>query len=529
MGRGFSAVSACALLALLALLAGCGSATAGEVAGLPSRAEAEIFKDAPAPWRDYLLKARSAEQIDDPLQRCLTFPDIPGNQWPSGHAEAHCRNRPIEALSREEFALYVARGDIAELEAHLDKLLQRHFAASDYGEDIHYAFNALTDASPETDALSAAWLEKAPRSGYAHLARASFYAGSAWRARGKKFAAETPPENMRKMSEFADKAIPLFDEAIRLNPRLMPAYVGLLDMGMVDSRGDVERRAFEGAEQVDPACFEMARKRMVAMEPRWGGSYERMLAYGNELAAHFQQRPRLASLQGIAFANRGGALMEGKEYVGESMELLDLAVRKGVIEDALADAGVMAYRSKDRHRDGWKGLAYLLQESRFRPSNPWAARQIAWHMGQLDEPEWAVRYALRAVQADPSSGYGHFILGASYSRLNLYEQSERERLIAAESGEWRKDSLKELAAMWLYADELPAQERVSKARPHIDRLLDEHPDYGAALLLRIEQQRIIGGFVEQSMLENFLKHADRSDPWQARKALEFEEAISRNK
>jgi hypothetical protein len=66
-------------------------AAAADIPAIPEKPSADLFKDVPEPWRDYLVKARTAERISDPLQRCLTFPDLPGNKWPVGHAQAHCR------------------------------------------------------------------------------------------------------------------------------------------------------------------------------------------------------------------------------------------------------------------------------------------------------------------------------------------------------------------------------------------------------------------------------------------------------
>ena len=86
--------------------------------------------------------------------------------------------------------------------------------------------------------MTAEWLKKAPGSAYANLARGAFYHGSAWKARGGKFSSETADENLRRMTGFVEQAIPYYENAISINPRLIPAYTALINLGMLDSGPD---------------------------------------------------------------------------------------------------------------------------------------------------------------------------------------------------------------------------------------------------------------------------------------------------
>ena len=47
------------------------------------------FAKAPTEIRDFLIKAEAADKIEDPLARCLAFPDLPANKWPASLASAH--------------------------------------------------------------------------------------------------------------------------------------------------------------------------------------------------------------------------------------------------------------------------------------------------------------------------------------------------------------------------------------------------------------------------------------------------------
>jgi hypothetical protein len=115
------------------------------------------YEDAPEPWRSYLIQARAADAIADPMQRCLAFPPIPGSQWPAKLLPAHCE----WAFGFDDFSLDMVRksldaGDLGGLEKRYRELQERHFSETDFSEQIHHALD-IFDASYESGALSKRW------------------------------------------------------------------------------------------------------------------------------------------------------------------------------------------------------------------------------------------------------------------------------------------------------------------------------------------------------------------------------------
>ncbi|MFT3898110.1 MAG: hypothetical protein QM719_10530 [Thermomonas sp.] len=507
------------------LLAASTVAFAAEPPAIPEKVDPKRYEEVPEPWRDYLLQARAAERIGDPLQRCLAFPDLPGNHWPAGHAAAHCRYHfAHKAPSLAEIAAMLDGGKVAELEALVDASQQRHFSDRDFGEDIHQIFDrALFDASPESDRVTAKWLELAPGSAYANLARGQFLVSSAWDARGGKYASETPRASLQRMSELAGEAIPYLEKSLQIDPRLMPAYTVLINLGMMDSREDVEENAFERAKKIDPACVELARMRMNALEPRWGGSYEQMLSYANELKQYVPGRPQLAMYIEKPFSDRGDVLVDDDEYTKATLDVLQAAVAIGGDEDAFRDAADVAFHATDVEKDRWKGVSYLLQETRFRDTNAWGNRSIGWAL-VLTEPEWSLRYSLRSIELDPGNAKAHSIAGAGYSNMHLLPEAEQQYGIAMEDPNQRHYSLREVAQMWFFGDR-PDHARMAKAKPYIDRLLREYPDDGRGWILDLRRRMFINEPLDVAMIEATLKKVDRSDEWQADQADFLEGAI----
>lgn len=490
----------------------------------PSTAAREApFHDAPPAWRAYFDAVLAARKLTDPLQRCLAYPDLPGNQWPARHAEVHCRNHFERLLlTVDEIQAALAKGDVAALEARLDTLLARHFDPQDPREDIHYVFDALREATPAQDALTKQWLRLSPESAYAHLARGAYLDGAAWNARGEKYASETPRENMQRMSQIASQAVVMFEQAVALEPRLLPAYEGLLRMSVVASLDDVGEHAIEQAARVDPGCVSMAYEHMRALQPRWGGSYPAMFQYAESLRLLQASRPHLAMYVGAPLADHADRLVADDQYVGTTLQGFEQAVSLGSNEEYMKDVANVALNATDGARDPWKGYAHLIQAERFSPQNAWAQRTLARFLMRRD-PEWALHHVKRALELEPADAAGHYLAGVAYYTMRRFDAAQAEYLIAIDDADQRQASLRELSSMWLYASGLPSRQRATRAAPYIARLMKEYPDDGQGWIMHLHERTMVDNHVDASLLKTVLQKADRSDPWQARAIQPFED------
>ncbi len=504
------------------VMLGCAQARADTPPPIPEKDAAEIFTDVPEPWRDYLIQARAAERIADPLQRCLAFPDLPENKWPAGHAQAHCHfHFAHKRMTPTEIEAMLDRGEVKQLEQRLDERLSLHFSDKGYSEVIHDDLYFWIDEEGANGRIAEKWLQLAPDSAYANAAYANFLLRSAWKARGGKYSSETPRENLRRMSELAKQAIPYFDKAISINPKLMPAYSGLIDLAMLDSRDALGRRALAAAKKVDPASANIANNHMRSLTPRWGGSYEQMLAHANELSAHVAKRPQLAIYMARPYADRADRLVAAKQFTAETLKLLEVAASIGSDEEAMHDAANVAGALTDGNRDGVKRLAYLLQESRFREISAWGMRAVAWGLVRK-EPQWSLKYALRALEREPDNAFAHYLAGAGYYNVGRFEDADREYRIAIEDSTQRHASLREVAGMWLFDaghdDESAEMDTLARAKPYIDRLLKEYPEDGRGRIMRWYFAAMSDSGASAAEIPSILAKLDRGDPWQERMA-----------
>ena len=511
VGRGMLKLASLALL-----LSVNGVVSAGDLdssAPLSEKPKGTLFPDAPAEWRDYFIHTRRAERAPDALTRCLAYPDLPGNRWPLGYSAMHCHYHHAPTLSPTEIGDYLARDDVAELEAQVESILARHAHPGVERESSHRFFHQLDMRSPDIDRITARWVELAPDSAFAAVARAKFFSKSGWHARGSRFAGRTLQGQMSAMSEWFDKAEAEYRRAIVLRPDFLEAYIGLMHIGKAD-RQQVGEWAFDKASELDPSCAEVAYIRMNALLPRWGGSYPRMQSYWSELESYLETTPMLANQRSAIYVDYVSVMEQSQRYQPEAAGILELAVLWSANEEAMHIASDSAINYAAGPRDPHRGAALLLQESRYRTLNAWGNRALADYFLQRDA-EWALRFARVAVMEEPDDGRGRYLLAAANYNNGNFEDAEQHYLFAVNDDTYRQASLRELGAMWLFDAGLPPAEAAVKAKPHIDRLLAQYPDDGRALLLHFHAENFAGRAVPVEAINKFVEIADLGDPLQA--------------
>lgn len=483
----------------LAATGGMSAAIAQAVPGKPVP-----YRDAQEGYRSFIEKAKQAETIKDPLKRCLAYPDYPGNHWPASLAAAYCHFVFDPAITLDDVRGYLDRNAFAELDARFKADLDRHFSKDDFSEVIHRDFDGF-DASVASGQLSMRWIETAPRSPYALTARGEYFLAMARKARGGRWAADTPPENMQRMSEFVDKSIESFQQALALEPRLQQADVGITSAASYESRYDALKAAFEHGMSMDPACKVLTGAMMENLEPRWGGSYAAMTALAVQLSAYVQQRPLLA-------LNTIWPQVDAADMASRN-DSYDAGVRmlRSVLTDsanAMAFDKMGTWLDHATSADRWEQLVILLEASRFGTETQEASRIRGRLLLNLaKEPKWAIDSLKTAVKLDPEDAYAHYLLGAAYWNSGSPAKSETDYLAAMKDADTRQDALHELTRAMLSAHQL------AKARKYIDLLNKEYPKFAPGWMTRgsvLLGQGINGDEVTRA-LRQFAATADPND------------------
>jgi len=452
-------------------------------------------------FKDYLTQVVAAESIADPVQRCLAYPDLPGITWTKEHIEAHCRYHHEPVIDLKQMQAMAGKGDFDGLEAAFSELLARHDAESNQSELIHRAFEYLQSA--DADNLTDSWLKHSPESAFALTARAEFLRGEAWRARGAKFASETPAENLRRMSAFAQQAIPLYRKAIKLNPRMMQAYVGLLNVAMSDSESKIKIDTIESGLAQDDRCTELFRTILTSLRPRWGGSHDLMWAFQEKYVL-----PSIASrpLNAQYMANAIGDMVDIAIRDGKTADVLIPWVIKGLelgANEDLMEEAVRLYRGIGRYDLQHQHIAQII---RFR-----GAPSIGYsNMGNVLLNYWfydlGVRFLDKALEIDPSNAFAHYRLAIYYH----YTQEWNKAIVHAKAVKDHDDYGQE--AIQLLAESLYFNDEHQAALPFAIEITARFPNapesWGTRLLCEMGLNRQSEAKKSLTQLKRLLKPGD---------------------
>jgi tetratricopeptide (TPR) repeat protein len=363
-------------------------------------------KQPPAEYASYVAAVRKADAIKDPLQRCLAYPDLPGNTWLPGVARARCKM----FLTRTRYLLadiaeLLARADGASaLDAHFQSLLDAHFSDPDQREGISAAFSVF-DArdSAAAERVARAWLAASPASPFAHAALGRVLEERGWEARGGELIKDTPQEKLDAMTKLFIAAIGEFGAAMKASPKLYPACVELMRIGR-QSSDDLQAAATAQCLKADPASFSVIEEMMTAAEPRWGGSDAAMRAVAAYAQARVAENPVLVLFQSNNAFYKIERMKDGDDEAIAILEPAALQVPHAGFLRAVGSAHVA-------RGDDWKGFVYLSQALRFSPDYAVELRLRAMALERLGEPAWARPDAERAVALHPELGSAHQVLG----------------------------------------------------------------------------------------------------------------------
>lgn len=480
------------------------------------------YRNAPAEVRPYLEQARKADFLKDPMARCLAWPEIPGAQWPEGLVQAHCENEYSPRLSLDELDQALGEGRIAELEARLAADLARHYAEGDLDEIIHAHFFDI-GGNEQWGRLTQAWVDAAPESPFAHVARGHWNRGMASLARGGRWASETPRENFERMEAFVDAAIASYERALALEPKLTEAHAGLIGVARLGGRDQTMKEAVRQARKLAPGCRFWAHALMISLEPRWGGSYQEMVEFAETLEPHVAERPMAAIVAVMPQVHLANQLYRADQWQ-QAETIAKQATRHTTHIAPYYDAGMAILRQGSGNR--WEALMYLLGESRFPPGSAYAARrrgELIWDL--TDDVEWAALSIERAVELEPENGLGQRLLGGIRATQGRVDEAEAAFLEAMRDPEQRRDSLRYLSALLISKGEVP------RAARYVETLTTEYPDHGwgwffNALVVIDRKGGTFSPDDEEVMaaFDKFEQTADPDDPAQIRQVQGLRDA-----
>jgi len=411
----------------------------------------------------FLAKAREAEKLTDPLQRCLAYPDPPRSHWKPEAVKAYCRYLNLPTLSFAQARELIEKGKAAELDRRLGEALQAQLSdsASQGLLDSIYlrAFdNGSFDIRPTLDA----WKRASPDSAYAYAASGVAYTAMARKARGGDYIRNTPAENIQAMDRLVQQADADLRRALQLDPRLTPAYAAMMDIGRMALGHRYALDARAAAVRAAPADYHVYSAAAVVAQPKWGGSPDELQALAGEVLQHAKQNPLLyltAADIHLSTFDFSGCNCTTPPELARTMEAMNdlpsyrMLVSAGDSAEMAEQHGLAAVYYSEAVRLGW------LPEDRL---------SRAFHLVTLGYPSWGREEFTALAPVVP--GRASVYRGLGYADIQLEEDAramgELEQAVRLDyTDTWSWDELGTLYAnhrkwdlAWEAADQIIRQQ-----------------------------------------------------------------------
>lgn len=174
------------------------------------------------------------------------------------------------------------RGDYQRLQqrlALLSQLRQQTPAAESDEVNAYRSFAVPTEQMAEH---LRRWVASAPASYYPYLARARYYYAKAWLARGTRWASETDDKQMKVMQNYLQKARKDIDVVLKRSTQVPYAFRLAYSIYFLSDNKLVAQQRIDQGVRLHPYSYSLGNIRMNFAKPRWGGSYQDMLAIVRE-------------------------------------------------------------------------------------------------------------------------------------------------------------------------------------------------------------------------------------------------------
>lgn len=312
--------------------------------------------------RAFVAAAAKADQIKDPLERCLRFPAPPGSHWTPESIDAYCHYMFQPAMELAEFERLVTSHRAKEVDERFAKWTSESTTHPD--AFWHFLMNNLNTADPSNLALVESWKQQVPDSAFAHTAAGLQYVLAGKQARGGEVADKTPEKNMQAMATQVDRALGDLELANRLNPRLSATYAVMVQAGTLSGdpayAADAGKKGLAASAEKFPILYAL----VTFVSDRW---------YGNQALQDWliNQAREAAGAEPVAWTTESRVLSDraGLDYRPPQEPLTWSVYREAF--DHVSNFSTLAHAGGTAQLNGQYDVAYvyLSEASRFNVAN----------------------------------------------------------------------------------------------------------------------------------------------------------------
>ena len=321
------------------------------------------------------------------------------------------------------FSDLVRQGRYGELDPVFDAAYAAYEANPLCEERLRELYEHVEGSKSEWIDLLTHWIDAYPDSSAAYAARGAARIGAGYRARGTKWAKDTPTENFERMREYFAAATEDLFRSIELQPGNPTPYVEMLQMLKANGGRDQIESMAAALLDIHPSNYGVRFAWIAAQDPKWGGSYAAMDRIAEAAQPFADENPRLKVLLGFSWSYRAHAA----DDKGETALAIEHMNRALVYGDS--DIKRLVNRlSWNYQLDNWpdveRDATWLLE---IPPENAWVLRRRAVSRLNLGKHELAIADIDRALEIAPDSTAVRRTRIFVFERLARWEDAANER------------------------------------------------------------------------------------------------------
>jgi len=224
---------------------------------------------------------------------------------------------------------FIKNQDYAGAKKLLDQLYAEYPASADAEASfVRNVGNATTNLQYEHDEQLQAFIDRYPNHLSVDHFSANYLYAKGTKARGEKTILKTSKDQLASMRSEMEGSVTAFKGVLEENPN---DYLALVSNGVNYSYMGAYRKAdneFRKALDLNAASYQAWSNLLWFNHPRWGGSYQKLENLLEEMEAQIGTNPKLASMQGVIYADKADAAI-GREQFDEAETLVLQAFEYG--------------------------------------------------------------------------------------------------------------------------------------------------------------------------------------------------------
>lgn len=424
----------------------------------------------------FMQAVAKADVIADPLQRCLSYPDLPGTHWDEATTRAYCEFRNHKTIQLAEIEDLLKQGKAGEVDRAFQGYLdtqQRDHSQPGLLDAAFYSAR-FGDADDHVRQVIGMWKQQSPDSAFALAASGVQYVDQAQVARGNGWGRDLNGRQVYGMQDYLDLAFKDFERAISLNSHITAMYPNMIHAAGLEENGNYMYHAAQQGLKEDPVNFDIFKLIMDHAQPKWGNRFGgveavrlkvQSLADKNPLLHMLVQRPAVY----LATCDDACGFPQAKIN-----QLVAQAADKNLNSADLKDLAEEVYDS-----NRLLAIEFYSEALRFSPSDPDALHWRAQEMIELGDRAGAVAAYAAVSDRFPDNTALATQLGDIYVQVGGVQQAEATLLAVLQRDPHNYQAMGSLGDLYNHAGHQP-----EKAEALADTMISEHPDRAAGYIVR---------------------------------------------